>query len=133
MSFSGKDYERINGYPNTFWGWGGEDDEMQLRLEKCHIQWKWPEKGTLVDLEDMTLKEKLAFLRENKSWKCMVKWEALEEHEKTWKTNGLANLDYELLRKTNLDDTGKAVKLSVDVKLNEGHWANDKAGVDYLP
>ena len=133
VSFSGKDYERINGYPNTFWGWGGEDDEMQLRLEKCHIQWKWPEKGTLVDLEDMTLKEKLAFLRENKSWKCMVKWEALEEHEKTWKTNGLANLDYELLRKTNLDDTGKAVKLSVDVKLNKGHWAHDKAGVIYLP
>jgi predicted glycosyltransferase involved in capsule biosynthesis len=27
-----KHYELINGYPNTFWGWGGEDDELRRRV-----------------------------------------------------------------------------------------------------
>ena len=31
VSFSASDMRRINGFPNTFWGWGGEDDEMQKR------------------------------------------------------------------------------------------------------
>jgi hypothetical protein len=132
VSFSSSDYKRINGYPNTFWGWGGEDDEMQKRLEKLHIKWEWPSTGSLVDLEDMSLSEKLDFLRSNKEWKCMVKWEALEEHEATWKTNGLADLKYTLLETTALDATKKADKLTVDVKLNNSHWANEKCGVDYM-
>jgi hypothetical protein len=45
VSFSPSDYKRINGYPNTFWGWGGEDDELQKRCEKLDIQWEWPAAG----------------------------------------------------------------------------------------
>ena len=48
----------------------------------------------------MTLTEKLDFLRSNKEWKCQMKWEALKEHEATWKTNGLADLKYTLLETT---------------------------------
>lgn len=132
VSFSSSDYKRINGYPNTFWGWGGEDDEMQRRLERLGIVWEAPPSGTLVDLEQMSLKEKLDFLRENKSWKCMVKWEAADEHATTWKINGLADLKYQLLSTTSLHDSGKASKITVDVKLNGDHWSNDKAGVDFL-
>ena len=133
VSFSASDYKRINGYPNTFWGWGGEDDEMQKRLEHLSIKWEWPPRGTLVDLEDMTLTEKLNFLRQNKEWKCMVKWEALEEHDKTWKTNGLVDLKYKILAETPLDDHKKSTKLTVDVMLNGSHWANEKCGLDYMP
>ncbi|KAL9191383.1 hypothetical protein ACHAXT_001089 [Thalassiosira profunda] len=137
VSFSEEDMKRINGYPNTFWGWGGEDDEMQKRLETLDIKWDAPEKGTIVDLEDMDLTSKINFLRQNKEWKCMVKWEALEEHAATWKTNGLADLSYDIrgITKLDKDDAGesKATKLTVDVKLNGTHWANEKCGVDYLP
>ena len=137
VSFSESDMKRINGYPNTFWGWGGEDDEMQKRLETLNIQWDAPSEGTIVDLEDMDLPTKLGFLKQNKEWKCMVKWEALDEHEKTWKRNGLSDLSYNILKSSRLDkdDDGesKATMLTVDVKLNGNHWANDKCGVDYLP
>ena len=66
----------------------------------------------------------------------MVKWEALDEHEKTWKTNGLANLNYKVLETKPLDtkdlSTAKATKITVDVKLNpNNHWANEKCGVDF--
>lgn len=131
VSFSSSDYKRINGYPNTFWGWGGEDDEMQRRLERLGIQFDKPEFGTLEDLEAMTLKEKLDFLRDNREWKCMVKWEAAEEHDATWKSNGLADLKYSVLKTEPLDDGNKASKITVDVKLNGNHWSNDKSGVDY--
>lgn len=39
MAFNRKDFEAINGFPNTFWGWGGEDDEMYSRIvEVCCAQ-----------------------------------------------------------------------------------------------
>mmetsp|Transcript_22740 Transcript_22740/g.63245 ORF Transcript_22740/g.63245 Transcript_22740/m.63245 type:complete len:380 (+) Transcript_22740:181-1320(+) len=132
VSFSKSDYKRINGYPNTFWGWGGEDDETQKRLERLGITFESPPSGTIRDLEEMTLKEKLDFLRQNREWKCMVKWEALEEHEKTWKVNGMANLSYKVLEVNDMDETHKASRITVDVGLNPGHWANDKAGVDFM-
>jgi hypothetical protein len=61
--------QRINGFPNTFWGWGGEDDEMQKRCERNGIRWQFPGKGTITDLEDMSLGEKMSFLKEHKNWK----------------------------------------------------------------
>lgn len=131
VSFSSSDYKRINGFPNTFWGWGGEDDEMQNRLAKLGIKFIAPDKGTLKDLEEMNIEEKMAFLRKNRDWKCMVKWELLEEHEKTWKTNGLADLNYKVIQTDSLDPKNKSSKITVDVKLNAGHWGNDKAGIDY--
>jgi len=73
----------------------------------------------------------MAFLRKNRDWKCMVKWELLDEHEKTWKTNGLADLSYKVLKTESLDDKNKSSKITVDVKLNGNHWGNDKAGIDY--
>ena len=32
--FDKRQYESINGYPNNYWGWGGEDDEMMLRVKE---------------------------------------------------------------------------------------------------
>ena len=105
---------------------------MQRRLERLGIQFDKPDKGTLVDLEQMDLSEKLAFLRDHKSWKCMVKWEAADEHESTWKSNGLADLQYKLLETKPLNDHKTASIYTVDVKLNGDHWANAKAGMDWV-
>jgi hypothetical protein len=73
----------------------------------------------------------LDFLRSNREWKCMVKWEALEEHETTWKSNGMADLKYSVLETKSLDDSKKSTKVTVDVKLNGTHWANAKSGMDF--
>ena len=32
VSFSTEQFALINGFPNNFWGWGGEDDEMMNRV-----------------------------------------------------------------------------------------------------
>lgn len=104
---------------------------MQRRLERLGIQFDYPDQGSIVDLEEMTLDEKLQFLRANKSWKCMVKWELEAEHAQTWKTNGLADLKYSLIETKDLHESKKATKSTVDVKLNGNHWTNAKAGIDY--
>ncbi len=129
---------------------------MQNRCEKLGIKWQAPSQGTITDLEQMDLKEKLNFLRTNRNWKCMVKWEALEEHNKTWRTNGLADLSYKVLKMVDLDKDmvnlqqqqqvksksvgdnddipvkSRATKITVDVKLNGNHWSNEKCGMDYV-
>jgi hypothetical protein len=113
---------------------GGEDDELQKRCAALGIKWDHPSRGTIHDLEEMTLQDKLNFLKKHKEWKCLVKWEALDEHEKSWKRNGLADLNYKILESTPLDTMdktkSKASKITVDVKLNGDHWSNEKCGVD---
>lgn len=106
---------------------------MQRRLERLAIKFDAPSRGTLKDLEEMSLPEKLDFLRQNKNWKCMVKWELADEHEKTWKTNGLADLQYSLQSTLpNLHDSSQATKYTVDVQLNGNDWTNEKAGMDFV-
>ncbi|KAI9559313.1 hypothetical protein GHT06_016102 [Daphnia sinensis] len=32
-AFSAKDFQKVNGYSNSFWGWGGEDDQLYQRVK----------------------------------------------------------------------------------------------------
>mmetsp|Transcript_4046 Transcript_4046/g.7659 ORF Transcript_4046/g.7659 Transcript_4046/m.7659 type:complete len:348 (+) Transcript_4046:230-1273(+) len=130
VSFNASHLREINGYPNNFWGWGGEDDELQLRCATRNISWSGPTHGTITDLEDMNVEEKMKVLKGNKEWKCNMKWEVLEEHKDTWSTNGLSSLTYSEEGRVPLGDSGKAVKVTVDVGLNGGHWTDGKSGVD---
>jgi hypothetical protein len=47
--------------------------------------------------------------------------QVLDEHSDTWRSNGLADLDYELLDTAAIGP--HATKYRVDVKLN-GHWTD---------
>lgn len=55
VSFSVPLFEAINGYPNTFWGWGGEDDALLVRLRRLakeqSVTYTVPPEGRLIDLE----------------------------------------------------------------------------------
>lgn len=79
-------------------------------------------------MEDMNLDAKLAYLRTNKLLKCMNKHELLQEHEKTWRTNGLKDLSYEVLGRESLHPSGCASKVTVDVQLNK-HWTDSRCGI----
>ncbi|CAC5410841.1 Beta-1,4-galactosyltransferase 6,Beta-1,4-galactosyltransferase 5 [Mytilus coruscus] len=40
--FSTEQFEAINGYPNQFFGWGGEDDEVSSRVRRVHYKLSRP-------------------------------------------------------------------------------------------
>lgn len=112
VSFNEKMFSLINGYPNNFWGWGGEDDELYLRTKKYFNILK-PESGKITDLEEMNLKEKLEYLKENEL-KFMEKREAIAEHDKTWQINGINSLKF---KEVNISSCGKNCQ-QIEVELD---------------
>jgi hypothetical protein len=113
VSFSAKTFMKINGFPNNFWGWGGEDDELYKRIEEANISIIIPKKGSFEDLEKLaTYEEKNKILKEG-DLKNMVKKELLQEHDATWKTNGLNHLDYKTLNEEVLADDAIMYTLNI--------------------
>ena len=116
VAFNKEMFERINGYPNDFWGWGGEDDELYKRTKKFYDILK-VKKGSINDLEELTLDEKLEYLKKN-DLKFMLKNEALAKHESTWKRNGLNTLNYKEVNSTSCGINCEKILVELD---NEGN------------
>ena len=96
ISFNKKDYIKINGFPNDFWGWGGEDDAMYNRLVINEI----PVLKPFSDNNEDKIKG-LEHPSEGDSPKTKntEKQRNILKDLKTWKKNGLNNLNYKLLKK----------------------------------
>lgn len=112
-------FEQLNGYPNDYWGWGGEDDELFRRMQHSRIRAVKPSQGTMVDLEEVlggrrgtergcvarrnTTAVKLpspghVCVRACREWKNQLKWELAKAHGHSWRANGLCSLRYNVLR-----------------------------------
>ena len=91
-----------NGFPNKYWGWGGEDDELKRRLREIYkdntnqkIQSIDIEDG-LLDLEELGYKgnkerkgKKDIISSHPKELENIVRNEHKSAHKKTWKNDGL--------------------------------------------
>ena len=77
LSINREDFIKSNGYPNNFWGWGGEDDVLNSRLQLKNIDIDKPNES-VIDLEEMTFEEKNIILKQNQ-YKEMKKWELNRE------------------------------------------------------
>lgn len=119
VSFSDHTFEKINGFPNNYWGWGGEDDELYKRTIEFYSI-KKVRKGTYQDLENMTLSDKLSVLKVDQC-KNNIKHELNAEHAKTWKSNGVRQTMFKELSRTECGN--HCVKITVDIQLN-GDWAD---------
>merc|ERR1712196_481495 len=90
-----------------------------------------PQTGSITDLEEMALAEKITFLKGHKDWKCNVRWELRDEHKDTWQTNGLSNLTYQVTDKRQLETHTEII--TVDVLLNGEHQHDEVAGQNSNP
>ena len=100
VTLIGKDvFKRINGFPNDYWGWGGEDDEIRRRLQTNNL-YKNLKKIRVtdgyLDLENIpTAKEKRDLLKTKpKELDNIIRKEQAEYHFNSWKTNGLNNNNF---------------------------------------
>ena len=94
VSMSKKQIYKINGYPNNFWGWGGEDDALYNRTAIINNKLLAPNKGSVTEME-----HKQAILDKND---LIEKKKLILNDLKNWKTNGLNSLKYKVLKKTSI-------------------------------
>jgi hypothetical protein len=108
VSVSKKDYKAINGFPNNFWGWGGEDDAFRIRLQRAGIKVLQPTmKSGFTEFPHLDTRTKT-------EWKNMEKWEALKTEREGTNKSGLSDLSYEIVAKE--DISPNILKVTVDVE-----------------
>lgn len=88
----------LNGYPNNFYGWQGEDENLLIRIYANNKPVYIPTNGKIIDIEEVdgykkNMEIKSAELKNEKeknSWEKNYNWE-------NYKQNGLTNLNYNVL------------------------------------
>jgi len=118
ISVNEKVFKKINGYPNNYYGWGGEDDSLFIRMVGAKVyNMEIPEKGQVIDTEEyLTVKNKTNKLKKEDA-KENMRMEKLMYDTKNWKKNGLNTLKYEILKEKKISKN--IFQITVDLKKNE--------------
>ena len=107
ISVNINDFQKINGFPNIFWGWGGEDDAFYFRLLVNNINIWEPQIKDWGKIHEM-----------QHGWNSSEGNEKKKENRKfdkyNWKKNGLNNLEYKILKEKHLKSE-KTIKVTVDL------------------
>jgi hypothetical protein len=109
LSISIEDLKKVNGFPNEFWGWGGEDDALRYRLKIKKIEVYQPtlRNEGIKELEHVDTKSK-------QEWKNMNKWEDMENERKNPTKDGYKQTKYSIVNTEKI--TPNIQKITVDIK-----------------
>lgn len=121
LSFSSRTFEKVNGYPNNFWGWGGEDDSLINRLITNNLLTiYYPKKGRIIDTEEdlnqRTIKIQDKIKGETKD---ALKYEKLYNDLTQWNNNGLNNLNYRILERTEINRFTSQIRVDLLKNIDE--------------
>ena len=105
LSMSMIDLKKINGFPNMFWGWGGEDDAMRNRMKKKSVKVIRPP----VDTGFRVLEHKDTRLIPDA--KNMRKWEDVREDTGR---HGLNDVKWKIIQ--DMQITQNIRKITVEIK-----------------
>jgi len=114
---------RANGYPNNFWGWGGEDNELHKRYEKNgHMLVHNKNNGsfTSTDKQRNSNADKMSYLKKNELRNMMVR-ELWKENEERWRENGynqMSNLNY-IIVEEKVEEYGNYSIIRIKSQLDE--------------
>lgn len=131
ISSSSEIFEKLNGYPNNFYGWEGEDTNLLLRLSGINKPLYTNLQGRIIDIEETkghkkNISEKINELnqgkeRENLVYEKNINWE-------NFKSNGLSNLNYKILHETKesyLNSNNYHIIVDLDLENDKIKYPND--------
>jgi hypothetical protein len=131
VSIRTEDFIRLNGYPNLFWGWGGEDDELSRRIRAAGMQLFAPTHGSYRDLEGLTIKQKVRVLQMGTE-RCMTKHELLGEYAAgSLVDDGLRSLNATKVRGVARTTDGTCTDVTIDPLASNGHPSDLCAAESY--
>jgi len=102
ISCTGGVFEELNGYANNYIGWGGEDQDLLLRLSELNKPVYLPKEGAVIDIEEKNNITKIFSDKKEELTKNDEREKLLYEKNinyKNYKKNGLSNLNYSILDK----------------------------------
>lgn len=85
-------YEKVNGFSNIYWGWGGEDDDLAARIQISGMQISRP--SVLVGRYKM-----IKHAPDQANEQNPQRFYLLGQTGRTWRQDGLNTLQYKLLSK----------------------------------
>ncbi|XP_075293150.1 beta-1,4-galactosyltransferase 4 [Opisthocomus hoazin] len=83
-------FSKVNGFSNSYWGWGGEDDDLRIRVEMQKMRVVRPS----ADVARYTM---IFHKRDNGNEENRERMKLLHQVSRTWKTDGLNSCSYKLL------------------------------------
>jgi hypothetical protein len=107
LSISMKDFDKVNGYPNEFWGWGGEDDALRNRLIRIGKKFIRPTvKDIAEEQEHPHAGDVPSLVNENK------RKQVIEDYGK-WRKDGLNSNHFKVIEKKSLGRNMKKVTVEL--------------------
>jgi hypothetical protein len=99
IRFSKNTFHAINGFPNNFYGWGGEDDALAFRIHindvgNVHRPVRTEESLGFEMETDNDVKSSLTDSQIKESKKESHKWENIALDRMIWKINGINSLQF---------------------------------------
>ncbi|XP_038623526.1 beta-1,4-galactosyltransferase 3-like [Tachyglossus aculeatus] len=91
-ALSPEHYMRMNGFPNNYWGWGGEDDDIAIRVALS---------GMLISRPSMQLGRyrMIKHGHDKGNEQNPRRFNLLAKTRRTWRQDGMNTLEYTLLTK----------------------------------
>ena len=133
ISFSKKYFEKINGYPNNFRNWGGEDDSLLIRMvDNKLFKLEYPKIGSIIDIEKnnfgkpKSVINKVEEVKKNKTMEFQ-KFEKLLIEFDNWKNNGLNTLLYKI------NETKKINKCTTQITVDLMYKEEEKKYKELYP
>ncbi|OXB68896.1 hypothetical protein ASZ78_005333 [Callipepla squamata] len=83
-------FSKVNGFSNNYWGWGGEDDDLRIRVEMQKMRVMRPS----ADVARYTM---IFHNRDHGNEENRERMKLLRQVSRTWKTDGLNSCSYTLL------------------------------------
>ncbi|KAJ8968497.1 hypothetical protein NQ317_014669 [Molorchus minor] len=89
FKYSKEHFKLLNGFSNSFWGWGGEDDDMSNRIRYHHL---------FISRYPLTI-ARYTMLTHKKDKPSPNRYDILKKGQKRFNKDGLNSLKYDLLQK----------------------------------